>query len=310
MLKNLVSTATMDRDDWLKWRQKGIGGSDASIICGINKYKSPIELWLEKTGQDEPKEAGEPAYWGNIMEPIIREEFTRRTGINVREYKYILQHSEYSFMFANIDGLIMADDGSQLIFEAKTASSYNSHEWELDVPESYQLQVQHYLAVTGFKGAYIAVLIGGNHFKYFYIERDEEIIKPLIKLEQIFWGYVENNVPPKIDGSQACSEFINRMYTAGTKKDVLELPEEALDLIHQYEISQNIEKDAATQKEEAVNKLKNLLGEHLLATVGGRIVSWSNVSTERLDTKMLKAEQPDIYAKYLSKSNYRRFSVR
>lgn len=68
----LVSTEVMNRNEWLTWRNKGIGGSDASVICGINKYKSPVELWMEKTGQIEPKEAGEAAYWGNIMEPIIK----------------------------------------------------------------------------------------------------------------------------------------------------------------------------------------------------------------------------------------------
>lgn len=64
----LASTEHMDYADWLDWWRKGIGGSDASIVCGINKYKSPVELWLDKTGQLPYHEAGEAAYWGTVLE--------------------------------------------------------------------------------------------------------------------------------------------------------------------------------------------------------------------------------------------------
>ena len=92
----------MPYEQWLEWRRKGIGGSDASIVCGINKYRSPIELWLDKTGQAVFEEAGEAAYWGTILEPVVREEFTKRTGIEVKTVKHILQHEDYPFMLANL----------------------------------------------------------------------------------------------------------------------------------------------------------------------------------------------------------------
>jgi putative phage-type endonuclease len=84
MAITLTSTADMPHADWLEWRRKGIGGSDASVICGINQYKSPIELWMEKTGQLPhalEKQAGEAAYWGNQLESVVKTEFTKRTGI-------------------------------------------------------------------------------------------------------------------------------------------------------------------------------------------------------------------------------------
>ena len=47
-------------------RRKGIGGSDVATILGLNKWKSPYQLWLEKTGQiDLEHTESEPAYWGN-----------------------------------------------------------------------------------------------------------------------------------------------------------------------------------------------------------------------------------------------------
>ena len=81
--KILAPTANMSYEDWLEHRRLGIGGSDASVVCGINRYKSPVELWLDKTGQLPAQEAGEAAYWGSQLEALVRAEFTKRTGIEV-----------------------------------------------------------------------------------------------------------------------------------------------------------------------------------------------------------------------------------
>ena len=52
-----------NRKNWLSVRAQGIGGSDAGAIMGLNKYKGPMAVYLEKTGQVEPEdtpESGEP----------------------------------------------------------------------------------------------------------------------------------------------------------------------------------------------------------------------------------------------------------
>lgn len=68
----LVSTENMPDDKWLEWRRKGIVGSDASVVCGVNNYKSPVELWGEKTGQSTGEEAVESAYWGKVLESVVK----------------------------------------------------------------------------------------------------------------------------------------------------------------------------------------------------------------------------------------------
>ena len=67
MSKIMVSTENLAYADWLKYRRRGIGGSDAAAVYGISRYKSPFELWLDKTGQLTEQEAGEPAYWGTQL---------------------------------------------------------------------------------------------------------------------------------------------------------------------------------------------------------------------------------------------------
>ena len=37
--------------EWHNLRKKGIGGSDAGVIIGKNKYKNILQLWEEKTGR-------------------------------------------------------------------------------------------------------------------------------------------------------------------------------------------------------------------------------------------------------------------
>ena len=47
----LVKTQQLSREDWLQVRQQGIGSSDAAAAVGLSPYKSPLQLWAEKTGQ-------------------------------------------------------------------------------------------------------------------------------------------------------------------------------------------------------------------------------------------------------------------
>lgn len=164
--KIVVKTKNLSRDEWLEYRTGGIGGSDVSIIAGINPFKSVHQLWLEKTGQIEPEEQqSEYAHFGTLLEPLVRKEFMQRTGMKVRQKHMLLQSEEYPFMYADVDGVIN-EHGELCIFEAKTASAYKQDLWEDEVPAAYILQVQHYMAVTGAKRTYIAALVGGNHFYY------------------------------------------------------------------------------------------------------------------------------------------------
>ena len=104
--------------EWLELRRKGIGGSDVSIIAGINKFKSVFQLWLEKTGHVELEETdSEYAHFGTILEPLVKKEFMRRTGKKIRARNEILQSETYPFMLCDLDGVIY-EDGEMCIFEA------------------------------------------------------------------------------------------------------------------------------------------------------------------------------------------------
>ena len=69
----LVKTADLSREEWLRWRTKGIGGSDASIIAGLNPYKSVYQLWQEKRGMMPFEEAeNDFTHFGTVLEPVVK----------------------------------------------------------------------------------------------------------------------------------------------------------------------------------------------------------------------------------------------
>ena len=310
MAKVLVSTENMPYADWLEYRKQGIGGSDASVVCGISRYKSPVELWMEKTGQLPYQEAGEAAYWGTQLEGLVRAEFTKRTGIEVRQVKQLLQSEEHPFMLANLDGVCEHLDFGPVIFEAKTASAYKVGEWDDSIPDEYHLQLQHYMAVTGYKAAYIAVLIGGNTFRWKLIERDEKLISMLVLFESVFWEHVQNGTPPPLDGSDASAKFLARQFPDSVPKSQITLPDTVADLLAQYDEACEHLETATEQKQKAENLLKQMLGEYEIGTAGDRVITWKSISQERLDGRTLKAEHPTLYKKYINKTTYRRFSIK
>lgn len=307
----LTSTENMLYEDWLAYRKMGIGGSDASIVCGVNRYRSPVELWMNKTGQLPDEEAGEAAYWGTQLELLVREEFSKRTGVKVRIVKQMFQSDEHPFMLANLDGVCEHPDLGPCIFEAKTASAYKSGEWEAgEIPDAYLLQVQHYMAVTGYRGAYVAVLIGGNTFQWKFIQRDEELIALLIELETDFWNHVQSGTPPPLDGTDASAAFLRAYFPGSAPGSQIALPAQAAGLVAQYRSFSEQEQAAAEKKREAENLLKQMLGGNEAGRIEDSIVTWKTVSQERLDTKTLKAEHPALFKRYANPVSYRRFSIR
>ena len=308
-MRILVKTAGMSREEWLRWRTKGIGGSDVSVIAGVNPFRSIFQLWLEKTGQVEPEETeNDNTHFGNVLEPVVKREFSKRTGLKVRAKRALLQSEEYPFMLADLDGVIY-ENGKMNLFEAKTASAYKQEIWEKGIPEEYVLQVQHYMAVTGAEKTYLAALVGGNRFYWKVVRRDEQKIAEIIALEKAFW---EENVlagrEPVPDGSGATTDFLNEKYASSNGNTIL-LPEEALDLCRRYEELSGQLNELQDKKDAVSNQLKNFLKNNESGVIGEYRVTWKQVTSTTFDKKRLEKENRALYEEYLTKRQYRRLTV-
>jgi len=323
MPKVIVETANMSRMEWLEARRKvrGLGGSDMSVVLGLNKWKTPFQLWLEKTGQVESDElyivdedgafvsGNEAAYWGHVDEDIVAKEFALRHKKKVRRRNAILQHDEYDFLFANIDREIVGEDAG---LECKITSAYNAKEWTGDeIPEAYIVQCQHYMAVTGKKEWYIACKIGGNKFVSKLISRDDELIAIIIERAKHFWQHhVLGNVPPAIDGSSAAEKFLNERYKKAEHGKVVELGSQYKEKVDELLQLKATIKELDEQATAIENQLKHELQQAEIGLVHGYEIKWTSYSQGRIDSNALKEKYPDIAKEVTKTIQSRKFQIK
>lgn len=263
----LLKTDNLSEQEWLEARRQGIGGSDASSAVGLNPYKSAYELYLEKRGELKPEDLSdnEAVHFGHVLEDIVAQEYSRRTGHQVRRRNAILQHSDHPFMLCNVDRLIVGLENGPGVLECKTAGAFSSSEvWgdpgTDEVPEPYLVQVQHMLSVTGYTWSKLAVLIGGRDFRIYDIQRDDELIADLIDAETYFWECVQDGTPPAVDYSAPSTEPLMKRLYPGTDGSVIELDSDIAEWAE-------IERDAAEKvkkyqdlRKEAKNRLLDAVG--------------------------------------------------
>lgn len=298
MAKLLMTVEEMnDREKWLTARDMGIGGSDAGVIANLSRWKSPYQLWMEKTKQTAPQDlsSNEYVYWGSALEQLVADRFCELTGKSVRK-RGLLQSEEYPFMLASVDRMVVGENAG---LECKTANSFAAKEWENDnVPDSYYAQCQHYMAVTGMEKWYIACLVGGNHFVWKEIPRNEDDIKALIECEREFWAHVQDGTPPPIDGSDSCTQSLKEKFRGGIT-ETIELNSEAKELITSYAGLKEADEDIKKQMDTIKNKLCSMLGDYETGYCGEAKVTWKTQSGRTtIDSKKLKAEMPEVFEKY------------
>lgn len=313
----LVGTKQLPREDWLAVRKQGIGSSDAAAAVGLNPYKSQLELWLEKTGRDsslpkiDPQDKESPAYWGNILEPIVATHYTRRSGHRVRRVNAVLQHPDpkLPWMLANIDREVIGASDVQIL-ECKTAGITGARLWKEGVPEYVQLQVMHQLAVTGKQAADVAVLLGGQHLEIHRIERDESLIARLVDLERLFWDYVVSDTPPPADGSASAEQALRCLYPQDSGQSV-DFSQE-MRLCTTFTALQKVRESIAQQEKlEAQLKqtLQQAMGDASRATFASGCITWKKAKDSMaLDIPRLLNEMPYLQVRYSTiKTGSRRF---
>nr|DAH61415.1 MAG TPA: Exonuclease [Caudoviricetes sp.] len=307
-MKNLISTREMSHEKWLEYRKKGIGGSDAGAICGLNPYVSPVTVWADKKSKIPPKPDNEAMRQGRDFEDIVAKRFCEETGKKVRRCNYIIQHDEYPFMLANVDRLVVGESAG---LECKTCSAYNADKWnDGKIPMHYEIQCHHYMAVTGLDKWYIACLILGVGFVWHTIERDEEIIKSLESVEEDFWNrYIIGKEIPDPDGSTAYTEMIKQIYPESSDESPVDLYGYDSQIDRIMEIN-DLMRTLETEKSQIEQSIKVYMKEAERAESNNYRVTWKTTVSNRIDSSRLKKEMPDVYKKYLKPSESRRFTIK
>lgn len=304
---SIVKIKTKNHEEWLELRSQYIGGSDAAAVVGMNRFSSPYSLWAEKTGKQAGFTGNLATEVGTFLEEFVAQKFAQETGKKVRKCNHSFLNSKYPFAIANIDREIVGEDAG---LEIKTTNSLNLKRFKNgEYPENYYVQCVHYMAITGKKRWYLAVLIGNNEFKWFTIERDEEEISALMTEEEVFWECVKNNTPPEIDGSKATTDTISTIYADSNDDEYVDLMAYKKDLADFIELGQRIKELQALQDEKA-NRIKDFMGGCSGGYCDSFKVSWKTVERKTFDSKKFAEKHPELnLSEYYKKSSYRTFKI-
>lgn len=296
-----------NHEEWLEIRKKYIGGSDAAAVVGLNSFSSPYTVWADKLGKLPPKEDNEAMRIGRDLEDYVAKRFTEQTGKKVRRKNFILWNEDYPFAHANVDRLIVGENAG---LECKTTSVLNLKSFKNgEFPENYYVQCMHYMAVTGYKKWYLAVLILGKEFKVFEIERDEDEIKALMNAEREFWSCVENGEPPMIDGSEATTNAIKTVLAESNDDTPVNLFAYDSTLEQYMALSKQI-KELENLRDEMANKVKVFMDSSAKGESDKYKVSFLSTLRQSFDSKRFAKDNPNIdLSDYYKTSTYRTFRV-
>ena len=301
----------MDRKEFLEQRQKGIGGSDVAPILGLSKWSTPLDVYFSKVDPVKVEEkVPDHLHFGNVLESVVADEFERRTGIKVQRRNQMFRDSKEPCLVANIDRYCV---GERAVLECKTVNAFAKGDWGEsgtdEVPEAYILQCLHYMAVTGYHKCFLAVLIGGNEFRWYVVPWRQSLANYAREKCVAFWrDYVEPRTPPP----PVNTDDLLALYGAGGLSPI-EANDEILNTIYVLQVAKASEKGAKERRAELELEIKKYLGEHdaLVDPGTGDILATFKASTSRrIDTKELKQVEPDIYKLYSKESTTRRFLLK
>lgn len=303
-----ISTVDMTREEWLEHRRKSIGGSDAAAVVGLNRYASPYSLWADKRGLLPEKEDSEAMRLGRDLEDYVAKRFTEETGKRVRRERNIIINPEIPFAHANVDRLIIGEDAG---LECKTTSALNTKRFKGgDYPANYYVQCVHYMMVTGAARWYLAVLVLGVGFYWYCIERDEAEIEALRLAEGEFWGMVESNTPPPVDGSTATTEAVSAVLGESKPGETCDLTavHNDLDLLF---VKKDELKQIKAEVDEIENRVKVYMDTAELGETDRFIVVFAEQSRLSFDVNKFAGDHPEMdLAEYYRISKYRTFRAK
>ncbi len=315
----------LNNQDFTHNRAAFLGGSDIGAILGVSKYRSAIDVWLEKTGKKVHQKDNFALRFGSFAESFIADEYAALTAEKLVDHPQGLIHPKYSFCVGHIDRFILANrdlplftaDGvlnAKKLLECKTANHYSQGDWGEPgsdaIPLPYLCQCLWYLGITDLAEIDVAVLLGGSDLRIYTITRDLELESLLFEKAAFFWTeHVQKDIPPKPQSMDDCQALFQRACVGKS----IEANHETLALVRQLK---TLEAQAQEEKEQ-IDQIKQTLMEtmadaEVLTYFGKPIITWKAPKPSyRIDTKRLSQEHPELVKAYQNPiQSSRRFVVK
>jgi len=308
----------LNNQDFTANRTKYLGGSDIGAILGFSKYRTALDVWLEKTGRITNTVNNLPIRFGTFAESFVASEYATQTGYGLVHSEEGIPHPKYPFMVGHIDRFafesesledtdsidLFNSDGSCAtthLLECKTASPFNQSDWgELgtdEVPMRYLVQCLWYLAITNLERCDVAVLFSNSDFRIYEVYRDKELEDLIITKAVAFWNdYILADTPPPAQ----CEADYQILF----KKEVTGKAIEAEPIICELTTKLQLLNSEIKSKELEISQIKQTImghmGEAELLTYQGQVLAtWkSPKQSYRLDSKKLELEHPEMISQY------------
>lgn len=278
----------MSRDEWLAERKRGIGGSDVAAVLGLSPWRSPLDVWLEKTGKSAPAAENEAMYWGTRLEALVAAKYSEESGFKVQRVNAILRSKEFPCLIGNIDRAVCVEAGKQpvvrgefrtpKILECKTARTQND-DWGEDgtdeVPAYYLTQCLHYLGLTGCKSCDLAVLfLDSRKFRVYTVETDAGLIAEMFARLADWWNeHVVKGVAP---APRSAAEVQKRFKLSVSAQ--ITATAEIEELAHSYAMLKNDAALIERKMAEARDKIAAFMGENdtLVDLADRPLITWKS----------------------------------
>lgn len=301
------------RSTWLAARKNGLGASDTAAVLGVDEWKTPLDVYLDKIGPGSGEDhVGEAAEWGSAIEAVVaRKVSTRHPELGkLLPSPGLFAHPDHPWLLATPDRLLEdRATGRQAVLEIKTTDRMNKTAWADGPPHRVQVQVQQQLAVLGLEVAYVAVLFGGREMPAPYrIDRDDTVIGLIVEHAGAFWhDHVLTRTPPEARVGDDAN--LAALYPGDDTLDALIADEQLEQLFTQRATAYAVRKHQDALLAELDVQIKEAMGDRTVVTSvdGDVLATWKPTSSTRIDTKRLKADHPDLAAAYATTTTTRTF---
>jgi putative phage-type endonuclease len=250
--------------DTIEQRRKHIGASEIAAVCGLDDYRAPIDVWLSKRGLAPEFEGNEFTEWGHRFEDAIAEKYSQLFEVPIRRPQTFVSR-EFDWMSASPDRLVELPGGDLRGLEVKNKDArqliHFGDEGTDQVPDAIAMQCHWSMMVTGLRTWDVAVLFGGNSFKWYRLEQDEALAKMLFDHGRAFWfDNVLADVAPPIDASESWAKHLQEAYAQRTDVIRPATQEEDLLIASLRGIREELKK-LELEEQLRINQLKAAIGE-------------------------------------------------
>lgn len=199
-------------DAWLELRKKFITSTDAAVINGTNKWKTPFSLWQEKMGIGDKPVINFKMQEGTILEVEARDWYNKKHNTNFEPC--CIMNKKYPWMFTSLDGY---DKNTGEILEIKCGAATYVKISKGSMPLDYIDQAQHHICVSDQSRCHYVAYRPDQTPIDFFVERDQPLLDKLLPLQQEFYDYLVKLIPPPIEEK----EFREMTSDDAQKKDVI-----------------------------------------------------------------------------------------